>query len=86
MGAIDKVKGLYSWGDWQSGFFMLCGCRIQQDCDRARRRWGRISLNLKEYADGLEPVSIAAARRKLGKEAALPWELSKFRGACGALS
>ena len=55
---LDKIKGLYDWGAWESGTFEQCGCRIQQT------ETGSILVDQEEYARKITLIPLTQHRRR----------------------
>ena len=61
--ALAAVRALYEWGTWEEGSFTQCGARVIQSWDRAQG-YGAVTLDMQEYADGIEEINAPPARRR----------------------
>ena len=57
-----NVQALYEWGLWEAGDFKQTVGRVMQKYDSKTGRWGEIHL---DYVEKVQPVHIAANRRKV---------------------
>ena len=75
---LKGIRDLYEWGVWESKSFTQCGARNIQSFDRVHG-WGQITLDMEEYAAGIEEQSIVPARRRRPELPLLPAESTSLR-------
>eukprot|EP00959_Pyramimonas_sp_CCMP1952_P431879 9044889-Pyramimonas_sp.AAC.1 len=62
--ALQELHGAYEWGSWEAQDFLQCGARIRQEYDGRTKSWGRIHLNMVDYAQELKEIDMPTQRRK----------------------
>ncbi|CAK0839863.1 unnamed protein product [Prorocentrum cordatum] len=83
--ALQQLHRAYEWGSWETQDFVQCGTRIRQEYDGRTKSWGRIHLNMNDYAQELVEIDIPAHRHRDPEQPVTSSEATRLRAAFGQL-
>ncbi|CAK0794151.1 unnamed protein product [Prorocentrum cordatum] len=83
--ALQQLHRAYEWGSWETQDFVQCGTWIRQEYDGRTKSWGRIHLNMNDYAQELVEIDIPAHRHRDPEQPVTSSEATRLRAAFGQL-